>query len=196
MDNATKAFAQKIISEIEKINHTLRDAPWKQHENTVSGTTQTPQKDKTESIRADAPKEFGQAPVNANNSNQQRTQTVPWWERGLKTLGIVAGITYAAIAYFQWKDARENFRVDQRAWVSPRIDKAALKSTEGEPLTVPVVFMNSGKTPAKTISGSLVLSLVYRGSAPDFEYSPGHPRLCFGISVLERIPQYPIIGSA
>jgi hypothetical protein len=75
-------------------------------------------------------------------------------------------------------------RIDQRAWIKPEGNTTVLSFASGQELFVPFRLTNSGKTPAKDLSGSYVLQLIHKSEAPDFLYSPGHPHNISGSNLL------------
>ncbi|WP_263374154.1 hypothetical protein [Granulicella aggregans] len=79
------------------------------------------------------------------------------WKSRVELAGIVFGIAYAIITYLQWRDANNNFRAGQRAWVlvaETRIlpvggpEVADIPITAGVPNTIAFKFVNSGLSPA------------------------------------------------
>ena len=81
-------------------------------------------------------------------------------------MGIMAGIFYAVITYWQWRDLRRNFEVGQRAWVlverAPIITDGTVNEPDitkipsaplviNTPQSILVAFKNSGMSPALKI---------------------------------------------
>jgi hypothetical protein len=82
------------------------------------------------------------SPLKSDQANQCRYETSPRWKKILEGLALTAGISYAIITFFEWRDLRRNFKVDERAWVGPKelIPQGEKKIT--------VAITNTGKTPA------------------------------------------------
>jgi len=62
---------------------------------------------------------------------------MPWWKQipwmgSLKVIGILAGVGYAVVTFFQWQDLRSNFKTSQRPWAYIPI---AVGITTDRPLT-------------------------------------------------------------
>ena len=70
--------------------------------------------------------------------------------------------------------ADRNFQIDERAWIGFSFIPGNLTFTVGKPFFVPTMLLNSGKTPAKNVSGEIVVGIFPRGSPIDFSYAPGH----------------------
>ncbi len=84
-------------------------------------------------------------------------------------LGFLAAAIYAGISYKQWYDFRNNFRVDERAWVSPY--KVCAESPDadsgpnecgafkkGGPMILKVLLRNTGKTFATHVTACIKAS--------------------------------------
>jgi hypothetical protein len=56
------------------------------------------------------------APPNSSGTNKSREESKPRWRQTLDVVAILAGIGYAIVTYWSWRDLRQNFKVDQRAW--------------------------------------------------------------------------------
>ncbi len=70
------------------------------------------------------------------------------WRRILEVTAWLAAIGYALVTYFQWRDIRNNFIVDQRAWVSARQFLLTSELDETSAFRARVFIQNTGKTPA------------------------------------------------
>jgi len=132
-----------------------------------------------------------------SNSEQDRVKTselskeVHWTQHamlitqiGLALIGIVALGIYA----LQWCEMRKatkatqdsvtnadrNFRRDERAWVAFSFVAGNITFTIGKTFLVPTLLINTGKTPAKSVEGNIVVGVFERGKPLDFSYAPGH----------------------
>lgn len=76
---------------------------------------------------------------------KQKRKKPKFW--GLvKKFGVVAGILYAFVNYWQWRDVRRNFAIDERGWVSFQ-DAKLMIPYDQDHLGVLMRFTNLGKTP-------------------------------------------------
>ena len=104
-----------------------------------------------------------------------------WATAGITFLAFGAAAYYAYIAERQLSAlnqqimrADRNFRIEQRAWVGFSLVPGNLTFTMNRPFLVPTLLVNSGKTPAKDVSGQIVVGVIGRGQPIDFSYAPGH----------------------
>jgi hypothetical protein len=81
----------------------------------------------------------------------------------------------ASAAIRSTQQAERTMRIDQRAWV--RIGTGSEVFTINQPIIVNLLIGNSGKTPAKDVTGDMVVQLLKETEEPDFIYAPGHPRM-------------------
>lgn len=88
-----------------------------------------------------------------------------WWKSRLEIVAVFAAIALAALTYCQWRDAHENFRIDERAWVSPfqpciekpharavLADEGCAEDPDKGPAIFKVLYKNNGKTYATNVS--------------------------------------------
>src|SRR5437879_2023696 len=63
----------------------------------------------------------------------------PWWKNWLEGFALFAGIGYAIVTFWMWRDAHDNFIVNQRAWVGVdrpvSVDSIALDAHHGGKVT-------------------------------------------------------------
>jgi hypothetical protein len=94
--------------------------------------------------------------------------SVAKWLNYITAGAAVGAFIYAWIAYLQWHDARINFFVDQRAWVTTSAHQPVF--SEGNPLQFVLTIGNTGKTPAihiqKATSYKFTQSPIH-GPSPD-----------------------------
>jgi hypothetical protein len=122
----------------------------------------------------------------AENKDRQSAwrQLKPWVETSgvLAAIGIVV-LTFCtlvkvneqvSVARNQLVASVDNFRVDERPWVGISFTAAAkIQVTVGKSFFVPISLINSGKTPAKDVTGNIAIDLVGNGVPIKFTYAPG-----------------------
>ena len=82
----------------------------------------------------------------------------------LERIGIVFGIIYAIITFWQWRDLRHNFLVEQRAWVKVVLDWSNFTTTN----KVQVSVTNFGKDTASKARLIARTEIVDSKAAPSF----------------------------
>jgi hypothetical protein len=87
----------------------------------------------------------GPSPEHSSEAKSGRYKTVEWWKDRLEVAAIVAGIFYAIVTFCMWRDAHDNFVVNQRAWVGVDrpIDLESLKDGSLEYIVTIKNFGNS-----------------------------------------------------
>jgi len=109
----------------------------------------------------------------ARHSERRKARTV------LEILGIVAGIAYAIVTYFQWQDFRESVLLDQRAWIGPigmsdpqfSENGQSVYLKEGNTSTFVTSISNTGKTPSALGSIRSSFRVLPRGA----KFTPRYP---------------------
>jgi hypothetical protein len=148
MDNTAKDFAQKIISELEKIYHVLLNTPRQQQiapvdpESTLRGSNPP----------AQLPASFAQTIGHTNQSKRSWYKTAKRWKTIVEMIAIPFAIGYAVVTYRQWRDLHHNFEVDERAWLY--VSRSVLPkepSEEDRHIQINAFVANSGKTPAVAV---------------------------------------------
>lgn len=120
------------------------------------------------------------SPKNAYQPKNPWYKTLEGWYYFFAIFGIPFAIAYAIVTYLQWRDLRSNFRTDQRAWLTRRVDRSPPVFLElGKRISLDVVIANIGKTPARNLNGSVVLDLLDSDQNPSFDYSGDRPRVYF-----------------
>jgi hypothetical protein len=114
---------------------------------------------------------------------------------------FIAVAIYAGITFWQGRLTRESidknteqFRVDQRAWVSMSVDPVIPIQNDVQ-IMWPLHIHNVGKTFAKNIEGDFFATVLAKGDSPQFDYSVGHPHRKInvgGIFPNEALPQISI----
>jgi hypothetical protein len=170
MDNTAKDFAHKIVSELKRISGfvelLITNAPREHDKEAVRYQYNTQQNDDSTGRERSTIAELGPAPQHPNNSQRKWYKSLPW-KKWLKTVGVIAGIGYAIVTYCQWRDAGNNFRIDQRAWIGAT--SIGPIPAVGKPLTVTIMFRNTGKTPAIKVSPYYNYQFVKKGAKFRFD---------------------------
>jgi hypothetical protein len=164
MDKATRALAQRVTS-LEKIVHKLANAPREQTQESVG------QKHNAKQEGKDARATIAIIPYRSEDS---RISPTPWWKRAfhgigklrwykiLQTGGVIAGIGYAVVTFWQWRDLRHNFQVDQRAWIKATVIWTGFPSTEQTLIRI----ANTGKSVAISPHAVAIMEIVNAKSEP------------------------------
>jgi hypothetical protein len=122
---------------------------------------------------------------------------IDWATLALEGFGLAVLIVYTIATIAIWcankrvaedthksvVNADRNFRLDERAWVSPHITTGDFRDKrlfgDGSPLVVPIVFQNTGKTPAIHVQTCVIAEFVKNDtptvdtSCPDKAKNPG-----------------------
>jgi F0F1-type ATP synthase membrane subunit c/vacuolar-type H+-ATPase subunit K len=165
----------KRLDDLETIVHPLRDAP--RENNEQPATPQDNSSNKTENAPRQMPV-VSPSPSDASKTNKTEREPNPWWKqwkpwkRLLGILGVGIGIGYACVTYFQWRDLRHNFEIDQRAWLEVTTN---LGKTNDIPYTVEITVKNLGKSVATGIIGAGAFEIASRDNQPMFtKYQQPH----------------------
>jgi hypothetical protein len=116
--------------------------------------------------------EYKQAETD-KKTNEDRHYSVQNSLRWATWLAFGAATVYAGISYTQWRDAKRNFRVDQRAWIGVQFPPTPFNVQPGGTVEVPFVVVNSGKTPAKSVSGQFVTFTFSKEEPVAFNFDHG-----------------------
>src|ERR1700733_1465549 len=155
MDSAAKELWQKVIHELEQLNRTLNSflkiahRPRQQDNQTTENTEETNREDDTSGRQILASLHLGPSPKTAYKPNEKWYQTFDGWKSRIELLAFVFAIGYAVVTYFQWRDSRHNFLVDERAWLA--VDPPT-ETGKGVPFKLTMPIRNTGKTPAKSVA--------------------------------------------
>lgn len=103
--------------------------------------------------------------TNTNKAKKPWYKTLEGWKARLEIAAIPFIIGYAVVTFFQWRDLRHNFEVDQRGWIKVNVD---MPTALGPQSPVVVGMQNVGKSPALELFGGVVVQLVDAKSAPSF----------------------------
>ncbi|GEM_PF-3786025 len=180
MDN--KALAQFIktelsraISRIEtlvlKVGH-----PRQQDETRAEPAhgTDNQRSDTRPAVPAPAPANSKQSKRSVNTPRPRRKITIRLWRQfkrlflkkdRLERVAFIAGISYAAVTFVQWRDLRHNFAADQRAWIRVEINMPVTLTSD---FAILGQMRNVGKSPASKVDGQIVVQIVNADEAPSF----------------------------
>ena len=100
------------------------------------------------------------------------------WKRGLGIAVGFAGIAYAIVTYYQWRDAGNNFKIDQRAWVGVRFE---IPREIANTSAIPIDLVNVGKSPILWIKMDAMLNVVDNNIAPVFYPPKNHLFIHWGV---------------
>jgi hypothetical protein len=92
----------------------------------------------------------------------------------LETVAFIFAIGYAVVTFFQWQDARRNFKTDERAWVLPLVPSA--EKTDSGDTYFKIPFKNTGHTPALRVHAWI-------GTTPNFAAIPNTDPIATGNDV-------------
>jgi hypothetical protein len=87
-------------------------------------------------------------PGHAYEAKDKWYRTLNGWKGPVEIVAMAAGIFYAIVTYYQWRDLRRNFETDARAWVMASEFKTAHHLETGQIVGVDVFYKNTGKTPS------------------------------------------------
>jgi hypothetical protein len=106
---------------------------------------------------------------------------------------FVAASVYGAIAFLQWRDSHNNFRMDERAWLNIE-GKFPDTVQERDSIVSQVRMENTGKTPGKQIKAEYVV-LVLKSTDPiTFDYvDPRHSNDFVGILAPKEFSLSPVV---
>jgi hypothetical protein len=82
------------------------------------------------------------------------------------------------------KEAERTMRLDQRAWI--HIGFTNNEFLLGQPIKVPMLIGNTGKTPARKVTGDMTVQLLKPTQDPEFVYIKKHPH--FHLPPLLAVP--------
>ena len=111
-------------------------------------------------------------PDNAEKSHNRWYQTLAGWKVMLEIVGIPFAIAYAVVTFFQWRDLRHNFEVDQRAWLKIVLSWPDPITTV--PATAKLIFQNTGKSVMTSIYAESSFEIVKSDSPPSFSLKKMH----------------------
>jgi hypothetical protein len=141
-------------------------------QNSKTANTQENSQEKDEAITSviTTTSKIEPAPLKRHDSDDCHQQPTPWYWRLLEGIGIVFGIIYAIVALCQWRDLRQNFEVDQRAWLKV-VPIFPQKITIA---SLPIKVSNVGKSVASRASVDAVFEIVESSKTPSFSLEKGH----------------------
>lgn len=174
MDKATKALAQKVTA-LEKLVHELQNAPRKQNEEAVTDPGHAQQHHNEVQSNPPVSPQGNPPDTKGRDSKQKwynsaqwwkslRNHPFQWWKERAEIVALVAGIGYAVVTYWQWRDLRHNFQVEQRAWIQLTTPLIPMSEIPTRGLHISVA--NVGKSVAQQVVSASAIELVKRDDAP------------------------------
>jgi hypothetical protein len=194
MDNAAKELGRKIISELEKIVHALTHTPRQQDEAGISPQHQPYGEGDTTQGQPALKSHIPAAPPYSEKPEKPWYKTLSGWKSIAELIAIPFAIGYAVVTYFQWKDLRHNFEVDQRALVKITFGIPTTVPTIGAMDAVPVTVLNIGKSPALRARVDASLEIVEHSNPPTFSFRKSHLVIDVGM-LFPNDPMKPILVS-
>ena len=99
----------------------------------------------------------------------------PNWLQRLEAAGIVFAMAYAIVTGLQWWDLRQNFKIDQRAWVKVRYQFLPDQLDPKKPLDRwLVVGVNAGKSVATGVHMKTQFEIVPSSASPSYSFIKQH----------------------
>ena len=158
----------KRISKLEeRVGHLERLNTPRQEDPHTAGPHKDAEQD-SEPAPGKSPPTNRSANNGANSTYKRKSDGHPWWirmwvwkpwKRVLTVLVGLAGIVYAFVTYWQWRDLGHNFSIDERAWIMPIYGYPKTLTPE-RTASATLMLKNVGKSPALRIdviaSGEIV----------------------------------------
>ena len=174
MDNTTKGFAQKIISELESIKHALALRQEHKQANTLASQsaeqTQVPRPHFGPTSESDVPP----TTTSNNNPSNRQQQRREMWKFRVEIGGAIVLLAYSAFAALQWYEMKKSvetmnkqMRVSARPWVGLTDETQPVQTgllsidSDGNPnVSYAIASKNFGTTGAQDVmaNASLVIS--------------------------------------
>jgi hypothetical protein len=149
-----------MLHALSKEGYVLISTPRQDHEQ-AQGDQPKPYESGDSSLRQ-APLiiDVKQPPKGAQNTKPKWYNNPKWWKAAFQFTVGIAGIGYAIVTYFQWRDLQHNFRVDERAWIriSPQTPESPFEDLNTVSSSVQIV--NEGKLPARMVYVSSIVEIV------------------------------------
>jgi hypothetical protein len=104
--------------------------------------------------------EIPPSPSNSEKTKKRWYQTIDGWKTTLEIIAIPFAIIYAIVTFFEWRDLKHNFMIEQRAWLSPEYIYTPRPNGNIPLSSVRVTLTNSGKNPAMRIRVDVIEQIV------------------------------------
>src|ERR1022692_1442745 len=121
MDKEVRDLAQKLVSEAEKASRALHrildylNVHASQEKNKKPVSREANPREENEHAASPLVGQANPAPHSSQTTQKRWYQAFPWW-KVLEGTAFAFGIFYAVVTFWQWRDLRHNFKVDERAW--------------------------------------------------------------------------------
>lgn len=86
-------------------------------------------------------------PKHPNDPQYKWYKSPQRWKFIFEVISVFALVAYAIVTFYQWRDLRHNFMIDNRAWVMPFEYKRTTDFTKNV-VGANLFYKNTGKTPA------------------------------------------------
>ena len=187
MDNLTEHFiVEKALAELREIKEqlVLLGDRLQQYSEAICDANKTASQKQQPPPEVRAELSIPESVEGARRAYQDKQYRLQKWLTIGTWCAFIAAAIYAGVATLQWSEMKKatqqgvanadrNFRRDERAWVGFKFSEGKLTLTLGKSFFVPTQFVNTGKTPAKNVHGSIRVGVVKRGEPLDFSYAPG-----------------------
>ena len=126
----------------------------------------TPEESNTSTREVTPGQKTGPALRQGDDGHRPWSRTLQGWKSALEIPALLFAICYAIVTYLQWRDLRDNFRLDQRAWVMAPHFRLSGEVERGVGFTIAVAMINTGKGPALRVTPKSKL-YVWQGEPPN-----------------------------
>jgi hypothetical protein len=186
-DNSPKGLRRSITALETELHNLLQNAPWKQNNASESPREAAANKNDTASGKPSLAIQIPPSPCNPKKSSKPWYKTLQGWKTLLEVIAIPFAITYAVVTWCQWRDLRNNFEIEQRAWIYFKDLKTNRAVANGVPgvidgYTFSAILENSGNTPATQAFIYFTSDVVASDMLFDFpiDTKMGYAKLVFG----------------
>lgn len=180
----------------ERINHLEHQSAPRQEDKETNQPQQTAsEKDDSAKGKVSLPRDIPPSPTNTKKPQKPWYKTPDGWKTAVELVAIPFAIGYAVVTYYEWKDLRHNFTIEQRSWLKATLDWSKFQTDN----SVPIVIANFGKSPAVNPRIMGKMEILDADSLPTFIWKltphsvdqeslifPGDPRFAFGAAMLEK----------
>jgi hypothetical protein len=123
MDDTSKDFAKKIVSELSRLNRSLElllgiaNRPREHDEQSPNPQNDAANQNDSACRKILSMLETRPCPESTKKTEEKWYRTVQGWKDRVELLAFGFAIFYAVVTYLQWRDSKENFRTDQRPYL-------------------------------------------------------------------------------
>jgi hypothetical protein len=124
-------------------------------------------------------------------TSQHHFKAPHWGWRVLEVSAVVAGVAYAIITYFMWRESHDNFVLEERAWLDASkveiIGEKVGNFHAGSPITAKVTLVNTGKTAAREVQAEYHIILLRNTEEVPLEYDRPFRQLASLVFCLQMV---------